>query len=160
MEQYSDSLTCIIFVLEPCDIGIYEVLLPFYFPRNLAEQDNACWQLPTDIGGPDGEPLLPDRQIRIIDNPQHALHGKVSHFALLSKRPVNDNSFKCLYRIRRRRNGRAFGAIGDLGEHRRARFRADARRLGSPKTSGRETTCRPVGGHHVQANATEGEVRG
>ncbi|XP_071568884.1 protein GDAP2 homolog isoform X1 [Temnothorax nylanderi] len=75
MEQYSDSLTCIIFVLEPCDLGIYEVLLPLYFPRNLAEQDNACWQLPNDIGGTDGEPLLPDRQIRIIDNPQHALHG-------------------------------------------------------------------------------------
>lgn len=75
MEQYSDSLTCIIFVLEPCDLGIYEILLPLYFPRNLAEQDNACWQLPNDIGGTDGEPLLPDRQIRIIDNPQHALHG-------------------------------------------------------------------------------------
>lgn len=79
MEQYSDSLTCIIFVLEPCDLGIYEILLPLYFPRNLAEQDNACWQLPNDIGGTDGEPLLPDRQIRIIDNPQHALHGNLKH---------------------------------------------------------------------------------
>lgn len=75
LEQYGDSVTCIVFVLEPCDLGIYEVLLPLYFPRNLAEQDNACWQLPNDIGGIDGEPLLPDRQIRIIDNPQHALHG-------------------------------------------------------------------------------------
>lgn len=75
MEQYSDSLTCIIFVLEPCDLGIYEVLMPLYFPRNLVEQDNACWQLPNDIGGMDGEPLLPDRQIRIIDNPQHTLHS-------------------------------------------------------------------------------------
>ncbi|KAL2719434.1 protein GDAP2 [Vespula squamosa] len=74
LEQYSDSLTCIILVLEPCDLGIYEIILPLYFPRNLAEQDNACWQLPIDIGGTDGEPLLPDRQIRIIDNPQHALH--------------------------------------------------------------------------------------
>jgi len=83
MEQYSDSLTCIIFVLESCDLGIYEVLLPLYFPRNLAEQDNACWQLPSDIGGPDGEPLLPDRQIRIIDNPQHALHGKYPAVAVI-----------------------------------------------------------------------------
>ncbi|XP_017796657.1 PREDICTED: protein GDAP2 homolog [Habropoda laboriosa] len=78
LEQYGDSIACIVFVLEPCDIGIYEVLLPLYFPRNLAEQDNACWQLPNDIGGMDGEPLLPDRQIRIIDNPQHALHGDES----------------------------------------------------------------------------------
>lgn len=84
MEQYSDSLSCIIFVLEPCDLGIYEVLLPLYFPRNLAEQDNACWQLPSDVGGPDGEPLLPDRQIRIIDNPQHALHGNVLAFSSLA----------------------------------------------------------------------------
>lgn len=78
LEQYGDSVTCIVLVLEPCDLGIYEVLLPLYFPRNLAEQDNACWQLPNDIGGTDGEPLLPDRQIRIIDNPQHALHGDES----------------------------------------------------------------------------------
>lgn len=76
LEQYSDTITCIVFVLESCDLGIYEVLLPLYFPRNPAEQENARWQLPSDVGGMDGEPLLPDRQIRIIDNPQHALHGK------------------------------------------------------------------------------------
>lgn len=76
LEQYMDSITCVVFVLEPCDLGIYQVLLPLYFPRSLEEQENACWQLPSDIGGADGEPLLPDRQIRIIDNPQHALHGK------------------------------------------------------------------------------------
>ncbi|XP_031783736.1 protein GDAP2 homolog [Nasonia vitripennis] len=75
LEQYSESFNCVIFVLEPCDLGIYEVLLSLYFPRTLAEEENACWQLPSDIGGMDGEPQLPDRQIRIIDNPQHALHG-------------------------------------------------------------------------------------
>ncbi|XP_046625614.1 protein GDAP2 homolog [Neodiprion virginianus] len=75
LEQYSDTIACIVFVLEACDLGIYEVLLPHYFPRTPAEQENARWQLPSDIGGMDGEPLLPDRQIRIIDNPQHALHG-------------------------------------------------------------------------------------
>ncbi|XP_014294931.1 protein GDAP2 homolog [Microplitis demolitor] len=75
LEQYNDSIVCIVLVLEPCDLGIYQILLPLYFPRNYEEQDNACWQLPSDIGGPDGEPLLPDRQIRIIDNPQHTLHS-------------------------------------------------------------------------------------
>ncbi|KAH1021691.1 hypothetical protein HUJ04_011174 [Dendroctonus ponderosae] len=34
------------------------------------------YQLPSDVGGPDGEPIMADRQIRIIDNPQHALHEK------------------------------------------------------------------------------------
>lgn len=77
LEQYNDSIVCIVLVLEPCDLGIYQILLPLYFPRNYEEQDNACWQLPSDIGGPDGEPLLPDRQIRIIDNPQHTLHSNI-----------------------------------------------------------------------------------
>ncbi|XP_051174986.1 protein GDAP2 homolog isoform X1 [Leptopilina boulardi] len=74
LEQYCDYISCIVFVLEPCDLGIYEVLLSLYFPRTPAEEENACWQLPIDIGGVDGEPQFPDRQIRIIDNPQHALH--------------------------------------------------------------------------------------
>ena len=77
LEQYSESISCVVFVLEPCDLGIYEVLLPLYFPRSIAEQENACLQLPADVGGMDGEPLFPDRQIRIIDNPQHALHGTI-----------------------------------------------------------------------------------
>lgn len=51
------------------------MLLPLYFPRSKLEEEAACWQLPSEIGGPDGEPMLPDRQIRIIDNPQHSLHG-------------------------------------------------------------------------------------
>lgn len=75
MEQYSECIGCIVFVLEPCDLGIYEVLLSLYFPRTPAEEENACWQLPNEIGGMDGEPQFPDRQIRIIDNPQHALHA-------------------------------------------------------------------------------------
>ena len=82
LEQYSDFISCIIFVLEPCDLGIYEVLLSLYFPRTLAEEENACWQLPADIGGMDGEPLFPDRQIRIIDNPQHSLHTNDGNFSI------------------------------------------------------------------------------
>lgn len=65
------------FAVENIDVGIYEVLLPLYFPRSLQEQEMALWQLPASVGGPDGEPLLPDRQIRIIDNPQHSLDGEL-----------------------------------------------------------------------------------
>lgn len=78
LEQHSDAFNCVVLVLDPSDLGIYEVLLPLYFPRNPEEEETACWQLPSDVGGIDGEPLLPDRQIRIIDNPQHALHGNQS----------------------------------------------------------------------------------
>ncbi|XP_023246100.1 protein GDAP2 homolog [Copidosoma floridanum] len=76
LEQYSESFGCVIFVLDPRDLEVYQLLLPLYFPRTMAEEDDACWQLPSDVGGIDGEPQLPDRQIRIIDNPQHTLHAK------------------------------------------------------------------------------------
>jgi hypothetical protein len=66
-----------VFAVENSDVGIYEVLLPLYFPRSLQEQEMALWQLPANVGGPDGEPLVPDRQIRIIDNPQHSLDGEL-----------------------------------------------------------------------------------
>lgn len=76
LERHGSSFDTIIFVVDNSDLGIYEVLLPLYFPRSKVEEDAARWQLPSELGGTDGEPMLPDRQIRIIDNPQHTLHGK------------------------------------------------------------------------------------
>ncbi|KAK7792886.1 hypothetical protein R5R35_000437 [Gryllus longicercus] len=73
LEQYTGLLDIVVFAVEESDRGIYELVLPLYFPRTQQEEENAEWQLPSDIGGPNGEPLLPDRQIRIIDNPQHSL---------------------------------------------------------------------------------------
>lgn len=78
LERHRNSLDLVVFAVENIDIGIYEVLLPLYFPRSLQEEETALWQLPASVGGPDGEPLLPDRQIRIIDNPQHSLDGDES----------------------------------------------------------------------------------
>ncbi|XP_046996346.1 protein GDAP2 homolog [Schistocerca americana] len=73
LEKHHSSLETVIFAVENTDLGIYEVLLPLYFPRSLQEEENALWQLPSDVGGLYGEPVYPDRQIRIIDNPQHSL---------------------------------------------------------------------------------------
>lgn len=65
-------------VFDSCDSEIYEVLVPLYFPRSVGEEQIALLQLPSfGVGGPDGEHLFPDRQIRIIDNPQHHHCGKV-----------------------------------------------------------------------------------
>lgn len=72
LEKYPDAFDVLVFVVDSSDYGIYEVLLPLYFPRSAGEENSARWQLPCDVGGIDGEPLLPDRQIRIIDNPQHS----------------------------------------------------------------------------------------
>lgn len=79
LEQHGSSLDTVIFAVVNSDLGIYEVLMPLYFPRSKSEEYAARWQLPADIGGSDGEPLFPDRQIRIIDNPQHTLHRKYMH---------------------------------------------------------------------------------
>lgn len=46
--------------------------MPLYFPRSASEEEQACHLLPKDIGGENGEPLLPERQIRIQDKPQKA----------------------------------------------------------------------------------------
>lgn len=62
-----------ILCIEPHQRGIYEVLAPLYFPRNRLEESSALWHLPKDIGGPNGEPQYPDRQIRIIHNPHHSI---------------------------------------------------------------------------------------
>ncbi|ENN73746.1 hypothetical protein YQE_09642, partial [Dendroctonus ponderosae] len=80
LERHGNSLDTVIFVVDKVDLGIYEVLLPLYFPRSKQEEDAARYQLPSDVGGPDGEPIMADRQIRIIDNPQHALHVRASYF--------------------------------------------------------------------------------
>lgn len=69
-------MNTVIFAVENADRAIYDVLMPLYFPRSDAEEDAARWQLPADVGGSHGEPIMPDREIRIIDNPQHTFHRK------------------------------------------------------------------------------------
>lgn len=49
--------------------GIYETLMPLYFPRNHSDEEMALYHLPEELGNEDGEPFVPDRQIRILDKP-------------------------------------------------------------------------------------------
>lgn len=52
-------------VLQP----VYRKLLPLYFPRS-EEEERACRPLvPADIGNSEGEPIVPERQIRISEKP-------------------------------------------------------------------------------------------
>ncbi|XP_067123073.1 protein GDAP2 homolog [Centruroides vittatus] len=69
LENYEDSIDIIIFTVEDVDIGIYELLLPLYYPRNKQEEEYGLYYLPVDTGGKDGEPYIPERQIRIVDKP-------------------------------------------------------------------------------------------
>ena len=59
--------------------NIYQMLSPLYFPRSVHEAEFSRFQLPFEIGDPiSGEPVINDRRIRIIDNPQHAFQGTTS----------------------------------------------------------------------------------
>lgn len=71
LDKYKNET--VILCLEAHERGIYEVLAPLYFPRDILEESSALWQLPRDIGGSFGEPQIIERQIRIIHNPQHSV---------------------------------------------------------------------------------------
>uniref|UniRef100_A0A8C9XZS9 Ganglioside induced differentiation associated protein 2 n=1 Tax=Sander lucioperca TaxID=283035 RepID=A0A8C9XZS9_SANLU len=48
---------------------LYRKLLPLYFPRS-EQEERACLPLiPADIGNSEGEPVVPERQIRIAEKP-------------------------------------------------------------------------------------------
>ncbi|NXX71312.1 GDAP2 protein, partial [Spizella passerina] len=47
----------------------YQKLLPLYFPRSLEEEMQSLPYLPADIGNAEGEPVVPERQIRITEKP-------------------------------------------------------------------------------------------
>jgi hypothetical protein len=73
----------VILCLQQHECGLFEVLAPLYFPRNLLEETSALWQLPKNISGLlTGELSISDRQIRITRNPQHTIMMFGSEFQL------------------------------------------------------------------------------
>lgn len=75
LERNIDAFDIVVFVVEPIDESTYKRLMPLYFPRDKKEEQYAVEYLPTDIGNEEGEPFLPERQIRIMDKPLKAHNG-------------------------------------------------------------------------------------
>lgn len=48
---------------------MYRGLFPLYFPRSAEEESYATKALPIAIGDEMGEPIITERQIRILENP-------------------------------------------------------------------------------------------
>ena len=69
LEKYHKDFDLIVFAVEDLDLGIYDHLMPLYFPRSEHEQEYACFYLPLEVGGEEGQPVIPERQIRIADKP-------------------------------------------------------------------------------------------
>ncbi|CAL1537371.1 unnamed protein product [Lymnaea stagnalis] len=72
LEKFPDSFDLIVFSCTEENLDVYNAILPLYFPRNSSEEDYAFDHLPSDVGNEDGEPVIKERQIRIIDKPAFA----------------------------------------------------------------------------------------
>ncbi|XP_072036889.1 protein GDAP2 homolog isoform X2 [Amphiura filiformis] len=66
LEKHGKSFECIVLVNMGINEDIYQDLLPLYFPRNTIEEQWAIDLLPENVGNQDGEPVIAERQIRIM----------------------------------------------------------------------------------------------
>uniref|UniRef100_A0A671UEB5 Ganglioside induced differentiation associated protein 2 n=1 Tax=Sparus aurata TaxID=8175 RepID=A0A671UEB5_SPAAU len=69
LENHGNSLEAVVFTVSDTEESVYKKLLPLYYPRS-EEEEKACLPLiPADIGNSEGEPVVPERQIRIAEKP-------------------------------------------------------------------------------------------
>ncbi|XP_070794498.1 ganglioside-induced differentiation-associated protein 2 isoform X2 [Pituophis catenifer annectens] len=69
LEIHGETLEKVVFAVSDLEEPTYQKMLPLYFPRSLAEERESLPLLPEDIGNAEGEPVVPERQIRICKKP-------------------------------------------------------------------------------------------
>uniref|UniRef100_A0A8C2QGH5 Ganglioside-induced differentiation-associated-protein 2 n=1 Tax=Cricetulus griseus TaxID=10029 RepID=A0A8C2QGH5_CRIGR len=69
LEIHGETIEKVVFAVSELEEATYQKLLPLYFPRSLREESQSLPYLPADIGNADGEPVVPERQIRISEKP-------------------------------------------------------------------------------------------
>lgn len=69
LELHGESIEMVVFAVSDSEEPVYRRLLPLYFPRTPAEERSSLPLLPADIGNSEGEPVVPERQIRIAEKP-------------------------------------------------------------------------------------------
>ncbi|XP_070567431.1 protein GDAP2 homolog isoform X2 [Ptychodera flava] len=69
LEKFGSVFDAVVLVTGDIDEEIYGEVLPLYFPRNKDEEQWAVSRLPNDVGNENGEPIIEERQIRILTNP-------------------------------------------------------------------------------------------
>ncbi|XP_050394787.1 protein GDAP2 homolog [Patella vulgata] len=77
LEKFGDSFDTIVLVCNQENLDAYKNILPLYFPRNSKEEEYALDNLPEDVGNENGEPVVAERQIRILDKPAFAAYKAV-----------------------------------------------------------------------------------
>lgn len=69
LEQYGNSIKRIVLCLDEVEKNTYYKFLPQYFPRSTEEAEWSSVILPEDVGNEDGEPVIEERKIRIMEKP-------------------------------------------------------------------------------------------
>lgn len=69
LENHGNSLETVVFVASDLEEPVFKKLLPLYYPRSEVEERICLPLIPADIGNSEGEPVVPERQIRITEKP-------------------------------------------------------------------------------------------
>uniref|UniRef100_A0A8C7CBN7 Ganglioside induced differentiation associated protein 2 n=1 Tax=Oncorhynchus kisutch TaxID=8019 RepID=A0A8C7CBN7_ONCKI len=69
LENHGKSIEMVVFAVTDMEEPTYRKLLPLYYPRSEEEERASLPLIPADIGNSEGEPVVPERQIRITEKP-------------------------------------------------------------------------------------------
>ncbi|TSV41638.1 Ganglioside-induced differentiation-associated protein 2 [Bagarius yarrelli] len=69
LENHGESIETVVFAVSDIEEAVYRKLLPLYYPRSKEEEKARLSLLPSDVGNAEGEPVVPERQIRITEKP-------------------------------------------------------------------------------------------
>ncbi|XP_072253536.1 ganglioside-induced differentiation-associated protein 2 isoform X2 [Leuresthes tenuis] len=69
LENHRNSVETVVFAVSDAEEPVYKKLLPLYYPRSQGEERACLPLIPADVGNSEGEPVVPERQIRITEKP-------------------------------------------------------------------------------------------
>lgn len=69
LENHGNSIEAVVFAVTETEEAVFRKLLPVYYPRSEEEERVFLPLIPADIGNSEGEPVVPERQIRITEKP-------------------------------------------------------------------------------------------
>uniref|UniRef100_A0A9J7YQR0 Ganglioside induced differentiation associated protein 2 n=1 Tax=Cyprinus carpio carpio TaxID=630221 RepID=A0A9J7YQR0_CYPCA len=69
LENHGENIETVVFAVSDVEEPVYRKLMPLYYPCSIKEEKISLPFLPADIGNAEGEPVVPERQIRIAEKP-------------------------------------------------------------------------------------------
>uniref|UniRef100_A0A672SJB0 Ganglioside-induced differentiation-associated protein 2-like n=1 Tax=Sinocyclocheilus grahami TaxID=75366 RepID=A0A672SJB0_SINGR len=69
LENHGENIEMVVFAVSGVEEPVYRKLMPLYYPRSKKEERIGLPLLPANIGNSEGEPVVPERQIRIAEKP-------------------------------------------------------------------------------------------